>query len=97
MQRLLGIKEFAKKIGVSQQTLRYWDREGILKPQMTTPGGHRKYTKEQAEEYFNNGFQTQKKRVFFYFLNGEVTNTEVISTLTDKEKENLITALKGGN
>ena len=34
----------AHKLGVAVVTMRRWDREGRLKPQMRTAGGHRRYS-----------------------------------------------------
>lgn len=46
------ITEFAKEIGVSPQTLRIWDKKGILKPHHVGMGGRRMYTNEQIDDYF---------------------------------------------
>ena len=43
MGTLLGIGETAAALGVSKQTLRKWDDEGLLKPTEITLGGHRRY------------------------------------------------------
>jgi putative resolvase len=42
MNKLLTISEAAKRLGVSAQTLRRWDREGKL-PSERTKGGQRRY------------------------------------------------------
>ncbi len=39
---LLTISKAAKLLGVHQQTLRNWDKLGLLKP-VRTPGGQRRY------------------------------------------------------
>lgn len=44
------ISEFAELIGVSEQTLRNWEKEGILIPSRTA-GGWRHYTQEQLDQY----------------------------------------------
>ena len=36
--------EVANKIGKSAETLRYWDKKGILKPSYVTGGGKRFYS-----------------------------------------------------
>lgn len=48
----LSIKEFAKEIGVTEQTLRNWDKSGKLKPHHRTPSGYRIYSREQVNGYF---------------------------------------------
>lgn len=71
MKDFMSIGEFAKAIGVSEPTLRNWDKSGKLKPHHRTKGNRRVYTKEQAEEFFNNGeiikIQGRKGRDVYYF------------------------------
>jgi len=45
-ERIYGIGEFAKLTGVTERTLRYYDRQGLLKPSVRKASGHRFY-KEQ--------------------------------------------------
>jgi len=45
---------FAKLIGVSTTTLRNWDKQGILKPALKTPGGERRYSEEQLQQILQN-------------------------------------------
>ena len=45
---LLSIGQMARKLGVAVVTMRRWDREGRLKPQMRTAGGHRRYSQAPA-------------------------------------------------
>lgn len=46
-----SIGEFAKKINVTAQTLRNWDKTGKLKPSHLAPSGHRYYSEAQRLEY----------------------------------------------
>ncbi|MCS7308462.1 MAG: IS607 family transposase, partial [Aquificaceae bacterium] len=48
MERLLTIREASKVLGVSQSTLRRWDREGRLKP--VRVGKHRRYSYQALME-----------------------------------------------
>jgi excisionase family DNA binding protein len=41
--QLVPMREAARMLGVSQSTLRMWDREGTLVPTRTL-GGHRRYS-----------------------------------------------------
>ena len=41
----LSVGEKAKECGVSVATLRRWDKRGLLKPDIITAGGHRRYKK----------------------------------------------------
>lgn len=43
MMKLAGISEAAKALGVTPLTLRRWDVEGRLKPDLVTAAGHRRY------------------------------------------------------
>jgi putative resolvase len=47
---MYAIGEFSKKIGVTVQTLRDWDRKNKLKPSHISSGGHRYYSDEQLNE-----------------------------------------------
>jgi predicted site-specific integrase-resolvase len=44
------IGKFSKKIGKTIQTLRNWDKKGVLKPAYVTQGKHRVYSEEQLCE-----------------------------------------------
>lgn len=48
MVRLLSIGEAAKELGVSDQTLRTWERKGLIKA-VRLPSGYRRYTLEEIE------------------------------------------------
>ena len=52
-ESLLGIKETAKILGVTQQTLRNWDKWGKLKS-VRTPTNRRKYRIEDIDNIINN-------------------------------------------
>lgn len=50
MSEMLNIKQAAKYLNVSIDTLRLWDNGGKLKA-LKTPGGHRRYTKEMLNKF----------------------------------------------
>lgn len=50
-EKFYTISQFAKAIGVHPQTLRRWDKQGILKPQIRSLGKQRRYTQEQVDQY----------------------------------------------
>lgn len=52
--KFLTVDQFAKQIGVHPQTVRKWDKEGLLVAHHKTPSGRRLYSKEQVEEYLSN-------------------------------------------
>jgi predicted site-specific integrase-resolvase len=46
-----SIGQFSKKIGVTAQTLRNWDKNGELKPIYVSEGGTRYYSEEQKNQF----------------------------------------------
>ena len=54
----LSIGEKARECGVSVATLRRWDKRGLLKPDIITAGGHRRYKNKNNTEI--------KRRVIAY-------------------------------
>ena len=50
---LITIKEAAKILGVSESTLRNWDKNGNLKA-LRTPGNVRRYDKDKLQEFIKN-------------------------------------------
>lgn len=53
-QKYLKIKEFAKLTGLSEQCLRNWDDNGLLKcHHRSEKGGYRYYTQEQVDAYLD--------------------------------------------
>lgn len=50
--RFFTVNEFANRIGVHPQTVRVWDRKGVLKPHHKTPSGRRLYSESQIDAYF---------------------------------------------
>lgn len=57
--KYMTVAEFASKIGVHPQTVRKWDREGVLKPHHVLPSGRRLYSEEQVEEIINKGINAE--------------------------------------
>ena len=47
----LTISKAAKQLGVSINTLRRWDKEGLLIPEKT-PKGHRRYDEEELKIFY---------------------------------------------
>lgn len=58
---MYSIGQFAKKIGVTIQTLRDWDKSGKFKPAYRSKGNHRYYSQEQLNEVLQK--QQPKKRI----------------------------------
>lgn len=57
---LMSIGKFAKKIGVSVSTVRYWDNINVLKPVKISNTGYRYYSQEQVDKYLDNDNKNDK-------------------------------------
>ena len=57
-EKPLTISEASKHLGVSIDTLRRYDKKGILSP-VRTPGNQRRYLKEDVHSFLNNGLRPQ--------------------------------------
>jgi len=49
-KKLLSIKEAAKYLGITEMTLRRWDKDGSFKPTFVSPGKHRYYSLSDLEK-----------------------------------------------
>ncbi|MCL2249433.1 MAG: MerR family transcriptional regulator [Oscillospiraceae bacterium] len=82
----LSILEFSKLAGVSTSKLRYWDKEGILRPQQRDPNNnYRRYSKDQLDTL--NFITTLSLLGFSHKIINELLvsrNPEVVSTLLQK-------------
>ncbi len=47
---MYSIGQFAKKVGKTVETIRIWERKGILAPAYRSQGGHRMYSEEQLAQ-----------------------------------------------
>ena len=45
-REILRIGPLATRYGVSTESLRVWERRGLIPPSHRTPGGHRRYGEE---------------------------------------------------
>jgi len=50
MDKIYTLAEVAEMLSVNKETLRIWDRKGILRS-IKTPGGHRRYTQLEIDRY----------------------------------------------
>lgn len=62
MKNFYSIKEAADIIQVSTQTLRVWDKKGILIPARVLESGYRYYSKEQINKFLNKKY---KKNIIY--------------------------------
>lgn len=60
----LSIGKVAKEVGVSIDTLRRWEREGIIECERTA-GGHRRYDLEKVKKYISGEKDTEKPTVIY--------------------------------
>jgi len=62
-----SIGKFAELTGVTQQSLRNWDKTGRLKPHHTTENGYRYYSQEQLHHYLGlKGEQQENRKIIGY-------------------------------
>lgn len=62
-----SIGEFANEIGKTVQTLRNWDKKGILKPSHITAGGTRYYSQEQLDYFLGlKNIESKNKKIIGY-------------------------------
>lgn len=54
MNKLIAIGQASKLLGVTIQTLRNWDKQGLLKPDEITKGGSRRYKLESIKRINKN-------------------------------------------
>jgi predicted site-specific integrase-resolvase len=66
MEKYYAVGETAKKIGVTTQTLRDWDRTGKLKPHHIAKSGYRYYSQEQINQVIGKRNDTIEKRIIGY-------------------------------
>ena len=57
-----SIGEFVRLIGVTQQTLRNWDKAGKLKPNHLGKSGYRYYSQQQLQYYLGLKSENSAKR-----------------------------------
>lgn len=84
------IDEFAKRIQVSQNTLRNWDKRGLLIPHHRTEGNHRVYSELQAVHYLESKSSSSDMKTC-KFLNADLMNGHIVSlhSLNDFSDANL--------
>ncbi len=65
MSKLLSISEAAKVLGVSESTLRRWEREGRLLPDERTKGGQRRYKLSSIRPQMNHVSSIERKTMAY--------------------------------
>jgi putative resolvase len=65
MSKLLSISEAAKVLGVSESTLRRWEREGRLLPDERTKGGQRRYKLSSIRPQMNHVSSIERKTIAY--------------------------------
>lgn len=67
MNKLIAIGQASKLLGVSIQTLRNWDKQGLLRPDEITKGGSRRYKLESLKNINKNiKFNTDNLKTIAY-------------------------------
>lgn len=65
MNRLIGINEASKRLGVSISTLRNWDKTGVLVAERT-PKGHRRYDVNKLHPNFYHNLPMPNRKTVGY-------------------------------
>lgn len=61
MMRFYKVGEFARLIGVTAVTLRFWEQRGWLIPHHRSPSGYRYYSEEQLKDYLSGKISFSKE------------------------------------
>lgn len=85
--------QFAKKLNVSSQTLRNWDKAGILKP-IKLDSGHRRYTDEHLQQYIKTEIKVNTKRLNICYVR-ESTKMQQNSLIDQESKIKSFCLAKG--
>lgn len=75
----MTIKKFAEKLGVTEQTLRNWDKSGRLKPAYRSESGYRYYSDKQLAQCTGLGTNTDDEKLVIGYCR----------VSTNKQKDNL--------
>lgn len=59
---MLTPKQVAELFGVCNETVRNWDRRGIIKADFVTESGKKRYSEEQIDALYHQGFVKKDKR-----------------------------------
>lgn len=63
---LLTISKAAKKLGVHPNSLRNWEKQGLIKP-VRLPGGQRRYSMDELNRLLQSGrLGTEQENVVLY-------------------------------
>ena len=86
-----SIGQFAKKINMTQQTLRNWDKSGKLKPQIVDKNtGYRYYTEKQLKEFYGE-VSNKERMVIGYCRVSSAKQKEELERQVENVKTYLIT------
>jgi putative resolvase len=86
-----SIGQFAKKINRTQQTLRNWDKNGKLKPQIVDKNtGYRYYTEKQLKEFYGE-VSNKERMVIGYCRVSSAKQKEALERQVENVRTYLIT------
>lgn len=83
--RYFKIGEFARLIGKSPQTLRNWDKTGVLRPAYMSEDGRKFYSKEQLDHFINDN----QKLVIGYCRVNNYNQSDILGEQVSRLKEYL--------
>ena len=85
----LTIGKVAKRTGCNIETIRYYEKEGLLPSPNRTEGGHRLYTEDMIKRLVfirrarQLGFTMMEIRQLFKIVDGDHVSCERVKTITD--------------
>ena len=81
-KKILSISDAASILGVSDETLRNWEREGKLTP-FHTEGGHRRYYRADIEK-FMEGKNMNTTKINMQLYASEYKENNLVKSVLDK-------------
>lgn len=92
-KKILSISDAASILGVSDETLRNWEREGKLTP-FHTEGGHRRYYRADIEKFMK---QADKPKFYLKILNGYSMSFGIRVFLESNREHEIFSQFTQGN
>ena len=87
MNKYLSVGEMAEFCGVCIKTLHRWEMLGVLMPSYRTPGGHRRYDRNEARRFCGFKDNTVEKATLLYSRVSSADQKQDLARQTQKLKD----------